>query len=423
VRTSLTHGDAVADARLAPIRRKPPTPLLHSTASSKRPSLGAVDRDASNRSRSASPRAATSAAWNRWPRRSAVRPLGPTLAAGPNARLGATRDGRRRTAASCPSPSGDARVLVVPSGLRTPFDVLALRTGDLRGLRDQQLGEHEHHGLFEHRFHPLTRRTAFSNRMITAPPGATCSRTQVCARRAVGLDVSPTLVCDWNCVGGALVGQAIADLVVRLDDAHIVLALASTFLPADAGGERCRRSSRAPDEGATWVAIGTAIDAAVTVQTIDGGLRSTPFAAALQVVRGDRGEVFELAVALPEPGRRRSKLVLSALALVDVGVDARPLDRAAVVERAPRARGNIDTRRRGGAGDARTRTGRGPRRRAATAHGPPHGRRGARRRASRGPRIPGRSVPCRRPSAAAFRASRRSGRASTTCAMTRTSDW
>jgi hypothetical protein len=103
-----------------------------------------------------------------------------------------------------------------------------------------------HHGLFEHRFHPLTRRTAFSNRMITAPPGATCSRTQVCARRAVGLDVSPTLVCDWNCVGGALVGQAIADLVVRLDDAHIVLALASTFLPADAGGERCRRSSRAP---------------------------------------------------------------------------------------------------------------------------------------------------------------------------------
>ena len=86
---------------------------------------------------------------------------------------------------------------------------------------------------------------------------------------AVGLDVSTNLGCDWTCVGGGLAQQRIADLVVRPDDPHTILALTSTFLAADAGGGTLAQVFESADDGMTWNADGVPIDPAVLVQTID----------------------------------------------------------------------------------------------------------------------------------------------------------
>lgn len=86
---------------------------------------------------------------------------------------------------------------------------------------------------------------------------------------AFGLDVSANLGCDWTCVGGALDHQRIADLVVRPDNPHAVLALTSTFLPADAGGGTFAQVFESDDDGVTWSALGVPIDPAVLVETID----------------------------------------------------------------------------------------------------------------------------------------------------------
>jgi len=86
---------------------------------------------------------------------------------------------------------------------------------------------------------------------------------------ASGLEVSRNVGCDWNCIGGPLVGQAIADIVVRPDRPHVVLALTSTFLPADAGGGALSQVFQSADDGANWTALGVPLDPMVHVQTID----------------------------------------------------------------------------------------------------------------------------------------------------------
>jgi hypothetical protein len=84
-----------------------------------------------------------------------------------------------------------------------------------------------------------------------------------------GIDVSTDLGCDWNCIGGALAGQSVVDVVVRADNPHVVLALTSTFLPADAGGGTFSQVFQSVDDGAAWTAIGVPVDADVRVQTLD----------------------------------------------------------------------------------------------------------------------------------------------------------
>jgi hypothetical protein len=99
----------------------------------------------------------------------------------------------------------------------------------------------------------------------------------------VGLDVSNDLGCNWNCIGGPLAHQAIADIVVRPDSlpdasaphagstSHQVLALIDTFgTTSDAG--TLSQVFQSLDDGATWGELGTLIDgtdATLAVATID----------------------------------------------------------------------------------------------------------------------------------------------------------
>ncbi len=84
----------------------------------------------------------------------------------------------------------------------------------------------------------------------------------------VGLDVSPDLGCNWNCIGGPLTDQQIADVVVRPDLPHEVLAITSTT-STDGGISISSQVYQSTDDGATWAALGTPLDPTVTAQTID----------------------------------------------------------------------------------------------------------------------------------------------------------
>ncbi|MDP9001606.1 MAG: glycoside hydrolase [Myxococcota bacterium] len=86
---------------------------------------------------------------------------------------------------------------------------------------------------------------------------------------AVGLDVSVDMGCSWSCLAGAVANQSIADVVVRRDLPHTVLALASTVLAADAGGGYLSQVFQSSDDGAHWTALGVPLDPSALVQTID----------------------------------------------------------------------------------------------------------------------------------------------------------
>jgi MYXO-CTERM domain-containing protein len=83
----------------------------------------------------------------------------------------------------------------------------------------------------------------------------------------VGLDVSNDLGCNWNCIGGPLSGQQIADVAVRPDSPHQVLALASTH-SADIDAGASSQVFQSTDDGATWAALGTPIDPTASVTTV-----------------------------------------------------------------------------------------------------------------------------------------------------------
>lgn len=94
----------------------------------------------------------------------------------------------------------------------------------------------------------------------------------------IGLDVSNDLGCNWNCVGGPLASQQIADIVVRPDltpdgaatgsTSHQVLALTSTF-GSDIDAGISSQVFESPDDGATWAALSPALDPTVQFETID----------------------------------------------------------------------------------------------------------------------------------------------------------
>ncbi len=84
-----------------------------------------------------------------------------------------------------------------------------------------------------------------------------------------GLNVSTDLGCNWHCVGGPLAGQSIADVVVRPDAPHTVLALTGTPKSSDGGVNNFSQVFQSTDDGTTWSALGMPIDSTWTVETID----------------------------------------------------------------------------------------------------------------------------------------------------------
>ncbi len=89
------------------------------------------------------------------------------------------------------------------------------------------------------------------------------------ATPTAGLDVSTDFGCTWSCAAGSLGQQSIVDVAVRPDQPHVVVALTSTYLAADAGGGTFAQVFQSPDDGASWTALGVPIDPTVRVQTID----------------------------------------------------------------------------------------------------------------------------------------------------------
>jgi hypothetical protein len=87
---------------------------------------------------------------------------------------------------------------------------------------------------------------------------------------SVGLDVSSDVGCNWNCIGGGLAGQAVADIAIRPDDPTRAVALTRTYVPTDSAVEMISSQVfETTDEGATWSPMGTPIDPTVTVATVD----------------------------------------------------------------------------------------------------------------------------------------------------------
>lgn len=84
-----------------------------------------------------------------------------------------------------------------------------------------------------------------------------------------GIEVSPDTGCNWTCAGGALDGEAIADIAVRPNAPDTVVALTSTVFVDDAGGGEHSQVFQSTDDGAQFAPLGVAIDPAVLVTTLD----------------------------------------------------------------------------------------------------------------------------------------------------------
>jgi len=98
-----------------------------------------------------------------------------------------------------------------------------------------------------------------------------------------GLDVSNDQGCTWSCVGGALAGQAIADLAVRSETPATVVAL--TMPTDDAGEPGPSAVFQSTDDGASWSQLGQALDPSLLVTTVDVA-PSDPHRLYVSAVRG-----------------------------------------------------------------------------------------------------------------------------------------
>lgn len=85
-----------------------------------------------------------------------------------------------------------------------------------------------------------------------------------------GLAVSPDHGCGWSFVGGDLSGKLFNDVTIHADDPAHVLALVSKFAATtDAGITYTNLIDESHDNGATWSAVGGALDPSIIAETID----------------------------------------------------------------------------------------------------------------------------------------------------------
>jgi MYXO-CTERM domain-containing protein len=104
------------------------------------------------------------------------------------------------------------------------------------------------------------------------PPLAMTAGGSLIAALPFGLAVSTDSGCDWSFVGGALSGQVVADIAVRPDNPHAVIAVTATY-GADAGEGGAsgydQQVYESIDDGAHWSPLGALIDPSALVTTID----------------------------------------------------------------------------------------------------------------------------------------------------------
>ncbi len=86
----------------------------------------------------------------------------------------------------------------------------------------------------------------------------------------LGLNVSADHGCNWSCAGGGLASQSVVDVAVRPDLPSTAVAITATYVATDSASDvMYSQIFQTTDNGKTWAPIGTPIDPAVTVTTID----------------------------------------------------------------------------------------------------------------------------------------------------------
>jgi photosystem II stability/assembly factor-like uncharacterized protein len=89
---------------------------------------------------------------------------------------------------------------------------------------------------------------------------------------SLGLEVSHDTGCNWAFAGGALAGRLVADVAVRPDQPHAIVALTTTYAPdagADGGPGYASQVYESTDDGASWSPTGAPLDPSVVTTTID----------------------------------------------------------------------------------------------------------------------------------------------------------
>jgi hypothetical protein len=105
---------------------------------------------------------------------------------------------------------------------------------------------------------------------LTDPPIALTGHDSLLAGTTIGLDVSPDVGCNWNCIGGGLASQTVVDLAVRPDSPSSAVAITSSFEETDSSQPLwLNQVFETRNDGVTWAPIGVPIDTSVIVTTID----------------------------------------------------------------------------------------------------------------------------------------------------------
>lgn len=138
---------------------------------------------------------------------------------------------------------------------------------------------------------------------LTDPPIALTGQGSLLAGTTIGLDVSPDVGCNWNCIGGGLASQRVVDLAVRPDSPSSAVAITGSYKETDSGQALwLNQIFETRNDGVTWAPIGFPIDKSVRVTTIDvsktdpsrlyvSGLRGFgPMQTALLFVSKDKGQ-------------------------------------------------------------------------------------------------------------------------------------
>jgi hypothetical protein len=110
-----------------------------------------------------------------------------------------------------------------------------------------------------------------SSGTLADPPIGLTRNNSLLAGVSAGLNVSPDVGCNWNCIGGPLAGQTITDLAVRPGAPSSAVAVTGTQVVEPDSGQVVNQSQvfETTDDGAHWAPLGAPIDPQFVVTTVE----------------------------------------------------------------------------------------------------------------------------------------------------------
>ena len=106
---------------------------------------------------------------------------------------------------------------------------------------------------------------------LADPPIGLTRNNSLLAGVSGGLNVSPDVGCNWNCIGGPLAGQTITDLAVRPGAPSSAVAVTGTQVVQPDSGQVLNQSQvfETTDDGVHWTPLGAPIDPQFIVTTVE----------------------------------------------------------------------------------------------------------------------------------------------------------